>query len=311
MQTCVHHNRLWGFDVNDAPPVPAGGRDGLLADVYRLRARVRADRQAHAMPLLLFGALILAAPVLYVPAAEQTEPYDGWDPRVAGGNPLVRIFRTTAGPDPAYPTLIAWYWLFVLVGGVAATLWWYRRSGRLAGVETDTRGLVLAVTSGFVGFFLGTFTFSRYALSLYGAWQVNLSLMFGSLALAALALWLLRGAPMVFTASLCAAVTFSSIAVYTNKGFSALLVIAGGLLVLAWLERSVRLGVISVLFTLATVPATAMIHNPTVALDVGIAFHQLGWTPSDTRSYALQQLLLPAAILLVGGAIALRKRVVR
>lgn len=278
----------------------------LLTDLRKLRARARVDRQAHAFPLLLFGALILAAPLLYTPAAEPDYSVDGWDPRVQGSNILVQIFRTTALNDPAHPTLIAWYWLLVLVGGFGATLWWYRHRAARVGVETDTRGLVIAAVAAFAGFFLGTFAFSRYALSLYGAWQVNLTLMFGSLALAAIVLWKNRRPPGLFLASLCGAVTFSSIAVYTNKGFSALLVIAGGLLILTWLERSVSLGVVSALFTLAAVPSTAMIVNPTVRLDPAVMFDDLGWSASweNTQLYAFQQLLLPAAVLLVGGTIA-------
>jgi hypothetical protein len=83
-------------------------------------------------------------------------------------------------------------------------------------------------------------------------------------------------------------------------------VIAGGLLVLTWLERSLSLGVVSVLFTLAAVPTTAMIVNPTVVLDPGYVYAQLGWEVrwEDTQLYTLQQLILPAAVLLVGGTIA-------
>jgi hypothetical protein len=278
----------------------------LLTDLRKLRARARVDRQAHAFPLLLFGMLILAAPLLYTPAAEPDYSVDGWDPRVEGSNILVQIFRTTARNDPAHPTLIAWYWLLVLVGGFGATLWWYRHRAARVGVENDTRGLVIAAVAAFAGFFLGTFAFSRYALSLYGAWQVNLTLMFGSLGLAAIVLWKNRRPPGLFLASLFGAVTFSSIAVYTNKGFSALLVIAGGLLILAWLERSVSLGVVSVLFTMAAVPSTAMIVNPTVRLDPAAIFADLGWDASweNIQLYTFQQLLLPAAVLLVGGTIA-------
>lgn len=277
----------------------------LLAELRTLRQRAREDRHGYAFSLLLFGVLILAAPLVYAPAP-QVDPYDSFDPRIVGDNPLVRIFRTTAGPDPAHPTLVACYWLFVLVAGFGATAWWYRRRAARVGVETDTRAFLVAAAAAFAGFFLGTYVFSRYAMSLYGAWQVNLSLMFGSLVLAVVVLWWNRRLPGVFLASVCGAVTFSAIAVYTNKGFSALLVIAGGLLALAWLERSVLLGVVSVLFTLAAIPSTAMIVNPTVVLEPGFVFHRLGWTPdwADTRAYALQQLLLPAVVLLTGGTIA-------
>ncbi len=277
----------------------------LLAELRTLRQRAREDRHGYAFSLLLFGTLILAAPLVYAPAP-QIDPYDSFDPRIVGDNPLVRIFRTMAGPDPAHPTLVACYWLFVLVAGFGATAWWYRRRAARVGVETDTRAFLVAAAAAFAGFFLGTYVFSRYAMSLYGAWQVNLSLMFGSLVLAVVVLWWNRRLPGVFLASVCGAVTFSAIAVYTNKGFSALLVIAGGLLALAWLERSVLLGVVSVLFTLAAIPSTAMIVNPTVVLEPGFVFHRLGWTPdwADTRAYALQQLLLPAVVLLAGGTIA-------
>ena len=277
----------------------------LLADLHTLRNRTREDRHGYAFSLLLFGALILAAPLLYTPAADP-DPYDSFDPRITGGNLLVQVFRTMAGPDPAQPTLVALYWLFVLVAGFGATAWWYRRRAARVGVETDTRAFLVTAGAAFAGFILGTYVFSRYAMSLYGAWQVNLSLIFGSLLLAALVLWRTRHALGVFVASACGAVTFSAIAVYTNKGFSALLVIAGGLLALAWLERSVLLGVVSVLFTLVAVPSTAMIVNPTIVLDPGYLFYQLGWEIgwADTRTYALQQLLLPAAVLLAGGTVA-------
>lgn len=278
---------------------------GLLAELQTLRHRAREDRHGYAFSLLLFGALILAAPLLYAPAA-QVEPFDSFDPRISGDNLLERIFRTTAGPDPAHPTLIALYWLFVLVAGFGATAWWYRRRAARVGVETDTRAFLVTAAAAFAGFILGTYVFSRYAMSLYGAWQVNLSLIFGSLLLATLVLWRTRHPLGVFAASVLGAVTFSAIAVYTNKGFSALLVIAGGLLALAWLERSVLLGVVSVLFTLAAVPSTAMIANPTVVLDPAYLFYQLGWEIGwpDTRTYALQQLLLPAVVLLAGGTVA-------
>lgn len=279
----------------------------LLTELAGLRRRARNDRHGYAFTLLLFGVLVLAAPLLYAPSPNPDYSSDGFDPTVRGSNPLVRIFRTTAGPsEPAHPTLIAWYWLVVLVIGFGATAWWYRRRAARVGVETDTRGLIIAGVAAFAGFFLSTFVFWRYALSLYGAWQVNLSLMFGSLVLAALVAWRLRGTLRVFLASLFGTVTFSSIAVYTNKGFSALLVIAGGLLALAWLERSVLLGVVSVLFTLVAVPSTAMIINPTVVLDPANLFWQLGWHSEweDIRVYAFQQLIVPAAVLLVGGTIA-------
>jgi hypothetical protein len=242
-----------------------------------------------------------------VPSA-RPDPVDAgvFDPRVLGDNLLEQVFRTTAGPDPAHPTLVACYWLFVLVAGFGATAWWYRRRAARVGIETDTRVLLVTACAAFAGFILGTYVFSRYTLSLYGAWQVNLTLMFGSLLLAVLVLWRTRHPLGVFVASVCGAVTFSTIAVYTNKGFSALLVIAGGLLALAWLERSTLLTVVSVLFTLVAIPSTVMIYTAMVLIEPTALFLLVGWTPdwSNTHAWALGQLFLPAAVLLAGGAIA-------
>lgn len=282
----------------------------LLAELQSLRARARADRHGYALPLFLFGALILGAPLLYTAAAYHDNYSTGWDPRVDGSNPLVRIFRTTAGQDPTNPTLVAWYWLLVLIVGFGATTWWYRRRAARIGVETDTRAFLVAAAAGFAGVFIGTYAFSSMAMELYGAWQTNLSIMFGSLLLAALAAWWAMRPAMrtvaVFVAAVFGAVTFSSIAVYTNRGFSALLVIAAGLLVLAWLERSVLLGVVGVVFTLVAIPTTAMIHTVNLEVDINAAFYWLGWRPdpSDLQMFTLQSLILPAAVLLVGGTIA-------
>lgn len=289
--------------------VPAGGRDddntGLLSDLDALRRRTRDDRHGYAFTLLLFGVLLLAAPLLYE-SAPYFEGVDSFDPRVDGDNPLVQIFRTTAGQDPAHPTLIALYWLGVLVVGFGATAWWYRRRAVKVGVETDTRGLIITGVAAFAGFFLSTFAFSRSAVSLYGEWEVNLALMFGSLVAVVLILWRMRGPFGVFFASVFGTVTFSSIAVYTNKGFSALLVIAAGLLILSWLERSVLLGAVSVLFTLAAVPATVMIYMAYLYIEPAALFYHLGWQTGsfDLRVFVLQQMLLPAAVLIVGGTVA-------
>jgi hypothetical protein len=284
----------------------------LLTELTELRRRAREDRHAYAFTLLFFGVLVLAAPLLYSPDPDADFQLRGFDPKIDGSNALVRIFRTTAGPaQPAHPTLIAWYWLLVLVAGFGATAFWYRRRATRVGVETDTRGVLIAGLAGCAGFFLSTFVFWRYALSLYGAWQVNLSLMFGSLVAAALAAWCLRGPLRVFVVSLFGTITFSAIAVYTNKGFSALLVIAAGLLVLAWLERSTLLGVVSVLFTLAAVPAAATIATVGFHLDPAALFSRFGWMSLQTygdwmglQSYVLQQLVLPAVVLIAGGTIA-------
>ena len=94
-----------------------------------------------------------------------------------------------------------------------------------------------------------------------------------------------------------------------TRDYTALLVIAVGLLALAWQERSRELGIIAVLFTAAAVLAnTYNVEN--------IAF-RLGWDPfgahpEQLRFEQLPALVAPAAVLLLGGAVAaLRARRLR
>jgi hypothetical protein len=322
MQTYVHRNEVGGSLMNGTQAAPAGGRGGepdaasLLSDLTALCRRTRADRQGYAFPLFLFGGLILLAPLLYG-TDESYYPTDDWDPRQNGSNFLVRVFRTAAGPDPHSPTLVAWYWLATLVLGSLATAWWYRRRAERAGVETGTQAFLIAAGAAFAGFFLGSWLLEDYSLALYGAWTVNLPLILCSAAAAAVVtFWCTRPGRTpaqrmvgVFVAALLAATAFAAIGVYANRGFSALYVIAAGLLVLAWLERSVLLGVTGVLFTLTAVPATMHLNTPSIRLDMNELFHHLGWSVDDfdtgNRQVAvLQLLLLPAAILLIAGAVA-------
>src|ERR687888_2040243 len=90
----------------------------LLADVQTLRRRTRRDRRASAFPLLLFGLLILLAPLCYTldpMPAELRAQLDAGNfvayPRQQGP---FRLF------DPLflelkYPELVGWYWFLTIV----------------------------------------------------------------------------------------------------------------------------------------------------------------------------------------------------
>lgn len=85
------------------------------------------------------------------------------------------------------------------------------------------------------------------------------------------------------------------------RDYAALLVIAVGLLVLAWQERSRGLGIIATLFTAAAVLANTY--------DVENLVFRLGWDPfltypDQARFTQLPALVAPALVLLVGGAVA-------
>jgi hypothetical protein len=292
---------MLGVIMNGTPAAPAGGPDAatLLSDLTALRHRTRADRHGYAFPLFLFGGLLLLAPLLYQAGSGAQAGF------------LARVFRTNAGQDPAAPTLIAWYWLATLVLGALATAWWYRRRAIRTGVETGTRGFLVAAAAAFAGFLLGVYLLGEVASELYGAWQVNMPLIVGSMAAAGVVtFWSTRPdrsttqrTAGMFVAAVFAAVAFAAIGVYADS-FSALYVIAVGILVLAWLERSVLLGVTGVMFTLTAIPATMSIRVFGTYVDARAVFHHLGFEATSLQLDVLQRLLPPAAILLIAAAAA-------
>lgn len=286
----------------------------LLGDLETLRRRTRADRRGYAFPLFLFGGLILLAPLTYVsvPYAEN----DGF--QYAGQGPFPQ-FAPLRG-NVVYPGLIGWYWVLTIVGGMAATSWWYRRRALRLGVETDTRVPFVATGAMLAGILLWQPALEFLAsnvgrgINLYSAPWLNLPILFGSAVLAAAILaWTFRPqrtdrhrAVGVFAGVLLASLTFATVSVYLIKGFSALLVIAVGLLVLAWWERSVLLTVIGTLFAAVSIPANHWLWQ----WDTDQVFASFGWTPhwDDTQSFALQNLLVPGLVLLVGGVLAVFAR---
>jgi hypothetical protein len=210
--------------MSDAP-------HAVLAELRELRHRTRADRHAFAVPLLVFGALVLVAPLLYT-TGEFGEP-----------GPLARFLGVQLGVDKANPNLIAWYWLATIVGGVAVTVWWYRRHGERTGVETGTRTAVTAV------------------------------------------------------AATAAILVLGALDPVPGKGFTALSMIAVLVIALAWLERSVLLGVVAGLFALAVVQA----DHAMWPWDMGSVFRSVGWPAEEGPQAVFQLLLLPGLILLAGG----------
>lgn len=118
----------------------------LLDDLGALRRRARQDQRGYWLPLLLFGLLILIAPLLY--RAAQFPP---------GGGPFVittpRIGNVVLdNGQPVFPLLsdpnVVWgYWMAVLVVGVLVTFGWYRLRAARAGVQPHV-GVYLAIALG-------------------------------------------------------------------------------------------------------------------------------------------------------------------
>jgi uncharacterized membrane protein len=284
----------------------------LLGDLASLRDRTRADRHGYAFPLFLFAGLVLLAPLVYVPAELVYDEYGGIQ---FDGGPFPQFVPLFTNPVE-FPGLVGWYWVLTIVLGLAATGWWYRRRAARLGVETDTRIAFVAAGAAFAGFLIWQPVLDTIAqhvgrgIRLYSAPWLNLPILFGSALLATAVLaWTVRPQRTdrqrwagVFAGVLLASLTFACVGAYLLKGFSALLVIAAALLVLAWRERSALLAVVGTVFTIAAIPANHWLWN----WDVPDLYARLGWEANwgDPRVYAVQSLLLPGLVLLVGGAAA-------
>jgi hypothetical protein len=281
----------------------------LLDDLRSLRDRARADRHGYAFPLFLFAGLILLAPLVYV--SERPQDPSGFQ-HAQGPFPQFAPFHGNV----SFPGLIGWYWVLAIVGGMAATSWWYRRRARLLGIETDIRIPFAATGAVLAGILLWQPALEEFAarvgrgIPLYSAPWLNLPILFGSAVLATAALaWTFRPQRTdrqrvagVFAGVLLASLTFATVSVYLIKGFAALIAVAVALLVLARWERSVLLAVVGSLFAIVSIPANHWIWE----WDPGYVFAELGWsgTWEDGQLFALQNLLVPGLVLLVGGAVA-------
>jgi hypothetical protein len=278
----------------------------LLADVRTLRLGVRRDRRASAFPLLLFGALILAAPLCYAPIELRREIWTRYPVRDSG--PFPQFFR----PDPfrpvEYPGLIGWYWFLTIVGGFVATVWWYRRRAMRIGVETDTGAYLTASGAALAGFLLGVPVLNELVPghALYSTPTANLPLLFGATVAAGVVLyWCTRSnrtrvqrTAGLFAGVLLAMLSFAAFGVYLRtSGYAALLVIAAGLLALAWLERNALLAAIGLVF--GGVALTVNLYH------VQNLFARFGWTAElgQAQVVAVQALVLPGLVLVVGGLV--------
>jgi hypothetical protein len=278
----------------------------VLADLDTLRRRTRDDRRAYSFPLFLFGTLILLAPLCYAGYDVPTE---------------LELIPNDTGPFPQFissilvrnPDVVGWYWVLTIVGGLWLTNWWYRHRARRQGVETDIQVPTAAVIAALLGFLVWQPLFAAPLQEQFGVLSarsepaVNLPILVGSAVLAtAASLWSTRRAEWprtagVAVAAFLATVAFGALSVYFSYGYGALVIIAAALLVLAWAERSVLLAIVGVLFI--GLSLLVILYN------VENVFHRLGWhTGWDARVVALQSLLLPGIVLVVGGVVAVARQ---
>ena len=154
---------------------------------------------------------------------------------------------------------LGYFWLVALLGGLLLTLLWYRWNARRVGLQTPARGYIVT-----------TAVLTVLALVIPLLSQLN---------------WL-RSLSLFWPGDLVLRGTFPFV------------IIAVGLWVLAWAERSIGLAVIAAVYT-GTALLSALYNDENVLF-------RLGWTPSgwQWRLTTLPNVLLPAFVLLVAGAAA-------
>jgi hypothetical protein len=236
---------------------PGGGDTGMLGEMRALRRRTRAARHAYWFPLALLAVLTCASAPFYI---HRMVP--GAHGAVAtGGLALPILGGMSGGLTQKY---LGYYWLASLLVGLLLTLLWYRWNARRVGLATPARGYVVTVTMLTV-LALAIPPLSWVRSPHWLSWLRYLG-----------ALWppgdvIIRG-------------TFPFV------------IIAVGLWVLAWAERSRALAVIAAAYT-----CTALLAS---LYDMQNVLFRLGWNPSPSEwgLMPLANLALPALVLLVAAA---------
>jgi hypothetical protein len=158
---------------------------------------------------------------------------------------------------------LGYYWLAALLGGLLLTLLWYRRNAGRVGLATPARGYVMT-TAILTVLALVIPPLSQVRSPHWLSWLQHLHVLWpGDLVL---------------------------------RGTFPFVIIAAGLWVLAWAERSRVLTVITAIYS-----ATALLAS---LYNIENVLFRLGWNPSgnDWSLTSLPNVLLPALVLLVAGA---------
>lgn len=232
----------------------------LLRQAKELRRAARKARHAYWGPLILFGLLIgLSAPI-YVLGSGQA----GSGGFASYGT--TQVFGTICPPVMCGPVWggAAWgyYWLVALPVGLLLTAVWYRWHARRVGLATPSAGYVIttAVLALLVIFLpmLARLTGQHWLMQTWWIWPADLVI----------------------------------------RGTMPLLILAAGLWVLAWSERSRGMVIIALIFT-----GTAFLVS---LYDIQNVLYRVGWNlgGSDWRLAGLPNIVLPALVLLISGTVA-------
>lgn len=233
-----------------------GGRQALAGEPELLSEMKALRRQARAARHAYWFPLVVFGLLICASIPFYRQPSGG--PGRAAGVVQVPVFSPFL--SGAFASGYLWYfWLAALLGGQLLTYLWYRWHARRIGLQTPARGYLIAMA----------------ALTL------------AAMAIPPLTLssphWLrfLHRLAVLWPGDL------------TVRGTFPFLIIAAGLLVLAWAERSLGLTLVAVAYTGAALLASLY--------DIENVTSRLGWNlPPDSQS--LPNVLLPAVVLLIAGA---------
>jgi hypothetical protein len=243
-------------DAADRAAERPAGQADLLGEMKALRRQARATRHAYWFPLILFGLLTCAAVPFYISPIDQA----GGAGVTRGGPPLPVLGGFAGVTTQRY---LGYYWVAALLAGLLLTLLWYRRNARRVGLATPAGGYIIT-TAVLTVLALVLPLLSQVRSPHWLSWLQYLSV-----------LW--PGDLVV-------------------RGTFPFVIIAAGLWVLAWAERSRALAVIAALYT-----ATALLSS---LYNIENVLFRLGWNPSGSEwdLTSLPNVLLPALVLLAAGA---------
>ncbi|HEX5406964.1 MAG TPA: hypothetical protein VFX16_32210 [Pseudonocardiaceae bacterium] len=292
------------------------------------------DRNGYWFPMLLFGLLILAAPWVYQTSGPSDvdsvwNPAVGSSPQISGlaFAPLQQFGTCDAALGD--PMSVALYWFCVVMFGPLVSLLWYHRRARRSGLAPQT-GWHLLYASTSLALYVVLFPVIEFVMlhmpdSSAGTLSRSSVLLFdlltvagfvAGLAIAAVAAvprrfgrrlssrrWTVAGLGMLLAIASAATMEFLTY-LQPRNSYAALLIIAVGLLALSLVERGRVCVVVAALFTV-----TALVVN---LVGAGAA---AGWFGVSDESWssmgtAFANLVLPAAILLIGGLVGVAAMVV-
>ncbi|WP_158854704.1 hypothetical protein [Saccharothrix deserti] len=289
---------------------------GLLDELNSLRRRARIARHGYWLPSVVIGLLTLGAIPFYRPVDESCPPGvrscslpyrgTGFDVPGLGKVDLLRVFNSGNLFPLASPLALGLYWVLVLLVGLGATVWWYRWRAVRAGVETSTGAYVRVTLGGLVvvlGIALVGGLMTEIAPYFHFGYEGNLlasavflALPVGLAILSDKEVTRTRWYRIALIVGFSLAVLLGAVVVNKTGG---LMLFAAGLLVLAWLERSPLCAVVALGYTGFTLLANVSY--------MGTLYYRLGWRPDSRLDtvFSAKDVLLPGAIALVGGLVAL------